>query len=466
MVVCLRAVSHEALWQVAIHISANNAMSFHAIRDQLSKRGVVKLFVKRLASNDDSRNQVYVSPDEHILSQIPALNIERKVEAGKSTKKRVVGGVSFYAHLDLNWMDESGSIYAAPHAKLIYYPQYPEVRLSGFLKGCKKSPSAIMNDRTEGRILLIGATKSKRLIAMVFAAESSIAKEIAAEFGLSVEKDGKSPIRSVEMLRAGDVDDHRSKLIADLKEICEGGLARGRRLTNSGELDYKAPNAGGFTLEALLGICSNASANPDYLGWEIKSHSSKGKSKLTLFSSQPDAGHYLEMGHVKWMRKYGYPDKKGRKHRLNYGGAYRMDHRVDATSHTLLVDDWLSVSANAGVHLVDDNGDAVATWTHEKLMEHWTKKHAQAAYVEYTREDVGGHPYFAYQQVVGLGQSTSYAHFIAAIKSGSLLLDPGCNLKRVNSDKPVSKARFQFRTSVKSLRQLYVSYEHVDVMVA
>lgn len=450
---------------MAIHISANNAMSFHAIRDQLSKRGVVKLFVKRLASNDDPKNQVYVSPDEHILSQIPAVEIEWKVKAGKSTGKTVVGGASFYAHLDFYWMNETGSIYKAPHSKLIYYPQYPEVRLSGFLSGCKNAPSSIMKDRTEGRILLIGATKSKRLIAMAFAAESSIAKEIAAEFGLSVEKDGKIRIRSVEMLQAGDAGDHKSKLIADLKEICESGPARGRRLTSSGELDCKAPNAGGLTLEALLGVTSNASAKPDYLGWEIKSHSAK-QSRLTLLTPNPDAGDYLELGLVQWLHKYGYPDKRGRKHRLNYGGTHRMGQRVDATSHTLLVDDLVSGGTNAGVHLVDDNGDAVATWTHAKLMEHWTKKHAQAAYVEYTREDVGGHPYFAYQQVVGLGTSTSYAHFIAAIKSGSLLLDPGCNLKRVNSDKPVSKARFQFRTSVKSLRQLYKSYEHVDVMVA
>ena len=51
----------------------------------------------------------------------------------------------------------------------------------------------------------------------------------------------------------------------------EGWLS-GRKLTAAGPIPYAAPNAGGFTLEAELGITPNGIAAPDFLGWEVKQH--------------------------------------------------------------------------------------------------------------------------------------------------------------------------------------------------
>lgn len=43
-------------------------------------------------------------------------------------------------------------------------------------------------------------------------------------------------------------------------------------------------------------------------------------------------------------------------------------------------------NVSGSLDLVDVNGTPAATWTFSKLLEHWNRKHAFAAYVPYVRQ--------------------------------------------------------------------------------
>ncbi|MFW2153952.1 hypothetical protein ACG94Q_22380, partial [Acinetobacter gyllenbergii] len=84
------------------------------------------------------------------------------VVADTTTKKHTLK-----AKINLHWIDpETRQTEQANGSQLILYPQYPEVRLSGFLKGCSLAPSAYMqpiapdqrknNKSADGRILFFG----------------------------------------------------------------------------------------------------------------------------------------------------------------------------------------------------------------------------------------------------------------------------------------------------------------------
>ena len=55
--------------------------------------------------------------------------------------------------------------------------------------------------------------------------------------------------------------------------IATKGWIDSKRLDRDGRiLPCNAPNCGGLTLEAELGIRPNSVSGPDFLGWEVKQH--------------------------------------------------------------------------------------------------------------------------------------------------------------------------------------------------
>ena len=54
------------------------------------------------------------------------------------------GSPTIKAAVSLSWLGDNGQLVPAPGAQLILYPAYPEVRLSGFLRGCSVAPSEAM----------------------------------------------------------------------------------------------------------------------------------------------------------------------------------------------------------------------------------------------------------------------------------------------------------------------------------
>ena len=108
--------------------------------------GADRIYAKKMSPNDNSKNQVYLGGGFGALNIIPHGEIitDTRPMAG-SKQDRPKARVNFF------WLDTDGR-HPAPDAQLILYPDYPEVRMSGFLKGCKAAPSNLMTVRDPGRV--------------------------------------------------------------------------------------------------------------------------------------------------------------------------------------------------------------------------------------------------------------------------------------------------------------------------
>ena len=99
-------------------------LALDELRARMNALGVRRLLLKELAPNDNSKNQPYLSGSLDVTNILPSGEVY--VDA---TPK---GNRIMKAPLPLEWLQPDGTSMAAPDAKLILYPQYPEVRFSGF----------------------------------------------------------------------------------------------------------------------------------------------------------------------------------------------------------------------------------------------------------------------------------------------------------------------------------------------
>ena len=138
--------------------------------------GAQRVLCKRLAENDNSKQQVYLGHGFDALNLVPF----GEVTSDSSTKQPIMK-----AALTLRWLDEEGRTAPAPGAQLVLYPQYPEVRMSGFLRGCPTAPAAQMrpvpkeqrryNNGPDGRLLFLALLPSREIVAHLAPAGSAIA---------------------------------------------------------------------------------------------------------------------------------------------------------------------------------------------------------------------------------------------------------------------------------------------------
>ena len=126
-----------------------------------------QILVKYLAENDNSKNQVYFGSNFEALNMFPNLNL---VPAPDNR--------TIKASLNFSWLSADGWVCQAPGAQLIFYPQYPEVRFSGFLKRCENSPLDLMRSRVAGRVLILGISSAGRVIGFVSEYDSPISHEL------------------------------------------------------------------------------------------------------------------------------------------------------------------------------------------------------------------------------------------------------------------------------------------------
>lgn len=115
-------------------------MRLNQLQAMMEAKGCTSILVKQLAANDNSKNQVYLGGNFEAVNCFPNLNITPDATGSH--------GPVFKAPLRFVWVDASGLEYAAPATQLILYPQYPEVRVSGFLKGCSHAPSIYAKDHS------------------------------------------------------------------------------------------------------------------------------------------------------------------------------------------------------------------------------------------------------------------------------------------------------------------------------
>jgi hypothetical protein len=385
-------------------------------------------------------------------------------EFAGSVRDRGKASIRFY------WIDEGGR-YEAPNAQLILYPKYPEVRMSGFLRGANlktayHAPSDIMRVRDEGRILFIGITPDGTVLGHAARAESPLARALEARCDL--EQLGVFLEIPVEPT-AGST---KERLLASLECIYRKRWIQSQKLDRLGvKQPYAARNGGGYTLEAELGIAPNGSAEPDYLGWEIKQYAVtdfnayRPTSVVTLMTPEPTGGFYRDNGAEAFVRRFGYPDKSGKAGRINFGGVYtstKVYHADTGLQLRLIGYDMTSgkiVDMDGGIALLDRQGEVAALWKFPGIIKHWSRKHAQAAYVPSLYRTPP--PEYCYGPRVLLCEKTDLSLFLQAIAAGTVYYDPALKIEPETG----LKRRNQFRIRHDHLSRMYHRSEFVELDV-
>lgn len=428
------------------------------LKSVFASGGCERIFLKDLSENDNSKNQVYFGGSFDILNMLPVSEI-RNEEAGDWKRER------FKAQLQFYWIGEDGKSYLAPHAQLVLYPKYPEVRFSGFLSGCTNAPSELMATRLAGRVLFLGVDRDGKVLGYVTPPDSGLSREVKS---LHIEA-GRGVFKVIELKYGGD---NRQQLLDELKRIHGEGWIKSKRLSSNGDLlDCSAPNCGGYTLEAELGITPNGFAEPDYLGWEIKQfqvqnfQNLKG-SIITLMTPEPTIGYYANEGVEAFVRKYGYPDTLGRPDRINFGGIYKFGDLNERT-HLRLdligfdVDEGKIRNTNGRIALIDRDDNEAASWPFSTMLKHWNRKHSQACYIPSQCLHESQRKY-KFGSTVILGTGTDFIIFLKSMARGLIYYDPGIKLENASTASKV-KRRSQFRIKSGNLHGIYRQCEEVNL---
>lgn len=432
--------------------------------------GSTAIYIKQLAPNDNSKNQPYFGAQLTDVSFIPTGDL---IPSQTTSNKPTISdrSIKYQASMNMAWVDAEGRTYEAPNAKLIFYPQYPEVRFSGFLKGSAAKASEWMDPyrrgREEGRWLVFGVTPEGQVLAYLVTPETRLSEELHHADLIRM----TSIFYRLDTAHQVEGESSRDELLAKLREIHEMGWIQSRKLNKDGSWSpYKAQNGAGYTLEAILGIYPNGIAEPDYLGWEVKQYAvkdfpAKGAGPTTLMTPEPDGGFYGDNNVIEFVKRYGYPDTKGREGRMNFGGLHYCNRRTQRTGLTLKLSGFdperRKITDPRGfIGLVDDNDDVAASWSFSKILGHWKRKHSQAVYVpSIKRQSDDGLNEYLYGREVELGEGTSIQTMLYSMATGSLYYDPGIKVEKMDTEKPTRKARSQFRIRHDLLSTLYHKYD-------
>lgn len=431
-------------------------MDLSALVQAMSDHGVERLYAKILAANDNSKNQPYFGGDWSALNILPSA-----APVASPGGKRP----NFKARLRFSWLQEDGGLCLAPGAQLILYPDYPEVRFSGYLKGCKEGPSELMGTtRQPGRVLFLGVRR-EQVIGYAAAHDSAAAAAV---------RDMGDPVHGVfveiPLAKFATAQDEEKALLAELCRIHKLGWIVSKRLKGDTVVPCTASQCGGYTLEAELGIRPNGYSEPDFYGWEVKAYSvtnfvGLAAGAVTLMTPEPSGGVYKTEGLVKFVHEYGYQSPKpDRVARRDFSGRHIADALCKKSGLTLRLlgyENGQLTDPAGSIALVDQHDKIAASWSFADLISHWRRKHASAVYVPFLRSKEGELRYH-YGGKVRLGTGADFLKVLAALATGKLYYDPGIWYAVVDG-KPSQKKRSQFRIASKALESLYTEMRTVEV---
>ena len=380
-------------------------MDFIQLSDCLKKYGASGIIFKELSENDNSKNQVYLGGSYEVLQEIPHGEIVTHSDCKRPNMK---------AKLNFWWIADDGSASNAPGAQLILYPKYPEVRLSGFLQGCKKAPSEYFKvisreSRTgerDGRVLIMAPVGTR--IYAYLAPKGSFLSEYLI----------KQPHEGLFGHNDLSEEDSKTELVRHLKEQYATNPHELVRIYADGDIKpYTARNAAGYTLEASFGIIPNGTPEPDFKGWELKCY---GSSSITLMTPEPDGGLYEKLGTRDFVTEYGHVAENGS---LYFTGPYKAEETTKfGYSRKLIIDGF----------------------------------NAETCYVRYEKTSDA---MISYKPAVFLGEGTSPIFLLRAILANVVVYDPG---SRINEEGKM-KARSQFRINYRDLCLMYNHSEYIDI---
>ena len=425
--------------------------------------GCRSVVVKRLSANDDNRHQTYFGRGRDSFEILNLLPVDDILPATSGKNDTPV----FKAALDFNWLGDNGTtIEQAPGAQLILYPQYPEVRFSGFLLGTVSERARLMKEQREGRYLFMGVQddeSKRRIIGYVAGADEAIANEF-------YQNHADTPTVGVFKVVDLHQGNNLQELLQDLAVIHQKGLIPGKRLISDGtEVPCTASNCGGYTLEAELGITPNSRSEPDYLGWEVKSYGVKkftrtGAKCITLMTPEPTGGFYREDSPQAFVRRYGSHSTK-HTDRMDFAGRHIFEKPNLRSGLTLQLQGYdkdKSIITDTGgcVALIDGAGTVAASWDFAGLLKHWNRKHNQAVYVPSIRP--AGTSTYQYSNMVSTAEGTDFLKLIGGFAAGAVFYDPGINVENISTN-PTAHLRSQFRILSRNLPGLYHTMTEHDL---
>ena len=426
--------------------------SFDTLVETFRQHGCERLFIKRLSKNDNSKQQVYLGQSFDVLNTFPHGEIIQKEGTFRPT---------WWTEISFKWMNESGAYSEAPHTKVILYPKYPEIRLSGFLRGCSDGPNSIMTSRAAGRILFLGIRHDRDVIAYVCDANHPVSISMESKLGF------EGVFDEFPLLQSNAGMEPLEQLISDIRDIHNSGWIDGQRLDRLGNIvPCNAQNAIGMTLESQLGIKTNGLPGPDKFGWEIKAHTVSKWDKIpskpvSLITTEPDGGIYVNDGLPTFIEHYGYEDGNGDK---RFGGIHRVGElgrsRKNRENLTLTLTGYdettQKITDTSGtLSLEDGAGDIAASWSFTHLLERWTKKHNKTMFVPaLAKKDADGRKYY-YGDRVRLGYNSDFRRLLNALNEGNVYLDPMPVIYASGG----SRKRSMFRINLKQVPVLYERFE-------
>ena len=427
----------------------------------MSGLGATRFYAKELAANDNGKNQIYLGPSFEVLQLLPFGEVHPSPKAPTTV---------LHAKVRFAWLDETGATEPAPDTKLVLYPQYPEIRLSGFVKGCARAPSSWLDSkldgRSKGRTLLLGVKTSGEIIAHLATPGSQLSNSYEATKG-AFDKVGVLTDISALLISKKPADED-AQLVDRLAQVYRKGWIDAKRLVSGGKIvPCNGTNCGGFTLEAELGVEENGDAEPDFLGWEIKQHATPnylkhGSGPITLFTPEPDGGEYVQ-GVAEFVEKYG-------RHTTRENISYFQGIHYAGTAHasTNMRLEIIGFDSEAGkiakadgrLALVSPEGVEAASWSFGKILQHWCRKHNKAAYVPAQVDSSTEPAKYRFGKDVKLCRSTDASLLLKAVAEGHVYYDPGIKLDRATSK---THRRSQFRIKFKQVTRLYRQIEDRDV---
>jgi len=408
----------------------------------LRSLGCTSIHAKRLAPNDNSKNQIYIGRSIESVSEIPCGALVAHTEGDK---------MHFRADVTWSWLDlQDLKVHPAPHTKLIWYTRHDEVRLSGFMLGCSGA-SPLLRSRDAGRLLVFGVRPGDGSIAVIVPSDDALAR--------SCPWDDLRNRSSAYRTAPENDSDIRSKL----RSLAARGWIESCRLHGGNVVPYgNNNNSIGYTMEAHFGLAPNGVPGPDYLGWELKAKTTSAfplklkSSPLTLMTTEPDGGLYADRGLEMFLKTWGYQGDDGR---WRITGRHFVGAQHERTGLRLQLTGFDPASSkltniNGGLELVDADGTVALRWSLSKLLSKWKGKHQNTAIVPAMRRVVDGKAYFRFDNTVLLCEGGDIYRMLHCLAARRVYFDPGHYWSPTKS-----KKRTMLRITLTDLPHLFTTSE-------
>lgn len=442
--------------------------SLAQLQTLLRGQGVRTAYVKLLSpKQDNEKNQIYLGGGlDGVTNLFPARIEVRSASESRAKRKSSIGKPKLEARIDFAWLGGNGARYDAPNTRIIDYFQYPEVRMSGFLKDCEAGPEALRRQLLAEfgrRILVMGTAADGKVVGLLLTERND---PLVADFP-DLPLAGSKGVLRVLTIDGKAGADPAELLHHEITTIIRGGWHSSRINKGGNIVPFTGGQGGGYTLEALLGVAANGNKAPDRHGFEIKSFSG---SRISLMTPTPDRGFQGEHTFREFMERYGHPGQNGDGSR-RFTGLHKcgivnaktgLGMRVAGYDRT---NDSFGDTAAVAVELYHhETGEIAAAWSLEKLANCWNTKHANALYITFeSREGENGRVEYSYASRWVQGKGTDVWRLLRAIDRGIVFYDPADTIYANNRAKVRSQWRINSSALPQAMAQLYAEASTVTV---